>query len=72
MWCLPAIGLLLWLGIYSFVLSLLAAMAVTTWLLQRWFKKRLGGMTGDCLGACQQLNELTMLLVTALYLGHLL
>lgn len=70
LWCLPALALLGWLGIYSFVLSLLAAMAVTIWLLQRWFKKRLSGMTGDCLGACQQLSELAMLLATALYLGH--
>lgn len=72
LWCLPCFGLLLWLGVYSFVLCLLASMLLTTWLLQRWFRQRLGGMTGDCLGACQQLNELAMLLASALYLGHLL
>lgn len=71
-WCLPALGLLAWLGSYSLVLGLLAAMAVTTWLLQRWFLRRLGGMTGDCLGACQQLNELALLLAAALHLRQLL
>src|SRR5256885_11937972 len=28
----------------------------------RWLRRRLGGMTGDCLGAAQQVCELAMLL----------
>lgn len=28
-----------------------------------WFRKRIGGYTGDCLGAAQQLGEMAMLLV---------
>lgn len=71
LWCLPAVGLLGWLGVWSFVPSLLAAMLVTTWLLLRWLRKRLGGMTGDCLGACQQLNELALLLTSCIYLRQL-
>lgn len=57
----------LWLGLMSWqrvagglVLAVLAA----AWL-ARVFKRRLGGYTGDCLGAVQQLSE------TAFYLGAL-
>ena len=64
-WCLPAIALLWWLGSGELVLKVLIACALTTWLVQRWFRQRLGGMTGDCLGACQQLNELAILLAAA-------
>lgn len=72
LWCLPALALLAWLGSYTLVLALLAALGITTWLLQRWFWRRLGGMTGDCLGACQQLNELALLLAAAIHLRQLL
>ena len=64
-WCLPAIALLWWLGADELVLKVLIACTLTTWLVQRWFRQRLGGMTGDCLGACQQLNELAILLAAA-------
>jgi adenosylcobinamide-GDP ribazoletransferase len=46
-------------------LTALAAMGITTWLLARYFVRRIGGYTGDCLGATQQLAEL------AFYLGLL-
>jgi adenosylcobinamide-GDP ribazoletransferase len=72
LWCLPALALLTWLGTYTLVLGMVAAMAITTWLLLRWFRRRLGGMTGDCLGACQQLNELALLLAAAIHLRQLL
>jgi adenosylcobinamide-GDP ribazoletransferase len=61
-WCLPALLLLGWLHNLFLLPGLLIAGATTTWLMQRWLRQRLGGMTGDCLGACQQLNELAMLL----------
>jgi adenosylcobinamide-GDP ribazoletransferase len=38
------------------------AVGATFWL-QSWFEKRLGGYTGDNLGACQQVVELSALLV---------
>lgn len=41
----------------------LALVAGVTWLMARWFVRRLGGYTGDCLGATQQLAEI------AFYLG---
>lgn len=43
------------------VIGLLAA-ALGTWLLGRWFRRRLGGITGDTLGATQQVTELLVLL----------
>lgn len=65
-WCLPALGLLWWLGTWALIAKIVLACAIVTWLLQRWFRKRLGGMTGDCLGACQQLNELAILFAATL------
>jgi len=50
-------------GIYGFVAGLFA---IPVWLtLTRWFMRRLGGFTGDTLGATQQLTEI------AFYLGVL-
>lgn len=72
LWSLPTLALLSWLGTYRYVLCLLAAMALTIWWVRRWLWRRLGGVTGDCLGACQQLTELALLLATALYLRQLL
>lgn len=46
------------------LIALLAA-ALAAWLAARYFVKRIGGYTGDCLGATQQLAEL------AFYLGLL-
>ena len=66
-WCLPMVALLWWFGSGWLILKIAIACTVTTWLLQRWLRKRLGGMTGDCLGACQQLNELAMLLAVAFH-----
>ncbi len=44
-----------------------AAVAVVWWLLGRWFRRRIGGYTGDCLGAAQQVTEVVFYLsVTAL------
>lgn len=43
----------------------LVAVVVTTLLAARYFKRRIGGYTGDCLGATQQATEL------AFYLGLL-
>jgi adenosylcobinamide-GDP ribazoletransferase len=43
------------------------ALAGVWWVLSRWFKLRIGGYTGDCLGAAQQVTEVVFCLaVTAL------
>lgn len=45
----------------------LAGVAVVWWWLARWFRRRIGGYTGDCLGAAQQVTEVVFYLgVTAL------
>jgi len=44
---------------YRETLVALAAVAVVTWLAGRYFLHRIGGYTGDCLGAAQQVSELT-------------
>jgi adenosylcobinamide-GDP ribazoletransferase len=43
----------------------LGAVALATWLAARYFLRRIGGYTGDCLGATQQVCEV------AFYLGLL-
>jgi adenosylcobinamide-GDP ribazoletransferase len=47
----------------SAVLASLCAAAVVALLMARWLRRRLGGFTGDTLGATQQLGELAMYLV---------
>ncbi|WP_310449106.1 adenosylcobinamide-GDP ribazoletransferase [Sulfuritalea sp.] len=47
------------------VLTALAAVTLSTLLAARYFVRRIGGYTGDCLGAAQQLGEV------AFYLGLL-
>lgn len=49
----------------SHLLIALVAVALCTWLAARYFVRRIGGYTGDCLGATQQIAEL------AFYLGLL-
>ena len=61
----PAHGVLALLGS-----QLLAASLGLLWM-QRWFRRRLGGYTGDNLGASQQLSELLMLLAALAMLPRL-
>jgi adenosylcobinamide-GDP ribazoletransferase len=50
---------------WEFLLAILPAFFATL-LLEKYFKKWIGGYTGDCLGAIQQVSEI------AFYLGYLL
>jgi len=55
------------------VYALLAALVATgyaTWWLARKFARRIGGYTGDCLGAVQQLAEAAIYLGVLATLGH--
>ena len=61
---LPALLPCLWLPRASLFAGLLLAALATLWL-ARLYRRRLGGYTGDCLGATQQAAEL------AFYLGLL-
>ncbi len=40
----------------------LVGLLLAHWLTRRWYERRLGGYTGDCLGAIQQTGELAFLL----------
>lgn len=69
LWCLPALALPWWLAgdrppaaLLSLMAALLLAGTLATAAMVRWLRRRLGGMTGDCLGAAQQVCELAMLL----------
>jgi adenosylcobinamide-GDP ribazoletransferase len=58
-------GLLLFVLPPQQILVALLLAAIVTWLAARYFVRRIGGYTGDCLGATQQVAEL------AFYLGLL-
>jgi adenosylcobinamide-GDP ribazoletransferase len=45
----------------------LISLALISHISGRFFRKKLGGYTGDCLGAAQQVGEIGLLLVFALY-----
>ncbi|TWG80257.1 cobalamin-5'-phosphate synthase [Cupriavidus gilardii J11] len=55
---------LLWLSL-GFALASVAALLALRFLLGRYFVRRLGGYTGDCLGMAQQLGELMIYLLGA-------
>jgi len=60
LWLLPFAGLAWW---HPWWLLALPCGFVARVVLARWFRRRLGGYTGDCLGAAQQVIEMVMLLV---------
>lgn len=61
--------LLLGKGVFAAILAPAAAIAAA-WALSRWIAGRLGGYTGDTLGAVQQAAEIAFLVVAALLIGH--
>lgn len=59
LWVLIATGLIILLLLpLTSALTVLIALTTTRFLCGRWFMQQLGGYTGDCLGATQQLTEL--------------
>lgn len=58
-----ACGVLPMLALGSRAVPALLLAAGLAWAMARWFRRRLGGYTGDGLGAVQQATELTILLV---------
>ena len=81
-WCFMALALMVYAqaateyiafnstdaGLLQALLNALMASAVAWGLMTRWFWRRLGGFTGDCLGATQQVCELAFYLGLALSL----
>jgi adenosylcobinamide-GDP ribazoletransferase len=61
--------LLLGKGFFVAILAPLVAMAAA-WYSSRWIAERIGGYTGDTLGAVQQKAEAAFLIVAALMIGH--
>ena len=81
-WCLLALALTVYaqattdfvainltdLGLLQALINALVASLIAWGLMARWFWQRLGGFTGDCLGATQQVCELAFYLGLALSL----
>lgn len=61
--CLPlaAVGLAGWLSWWALLAGAIAAAVATIWF-ARFFVQRIGGFTGDCLGAVQQVAEVMIYL----------
>lgn len=74
-WLTIAIGavlaflLLLGKGFFVALLAPIAAMAAT-WFAARWIAGKIGGYTGDTLGATQQAAEIAFLVVAALFISR--
>jgi len=65
---LPLILFVAYLGQWQLLVSILPVMAAWSWF-SRLLKRRLGGYTGDCLGAMQQITELAFYLGVLLWMG---
>lgn len=65
LWVGPALALLGWAWGMPRLLAVVAALALVLLYLHRLLRRRLGGFTGDTLGATQQLSELAVYAVLA-------
>jgi adenosylcobinamide-GDP ribazoletransferase len=68
LWCFLPLALVEWAQPALFLVAGMAASAFAAWRMQRLFARRLGGFTGDCLGAAQQVGEIAFYLGAALTL----
>ena len=68
-WCFPALALMQQAPSALFLGAGMAASMFAAWRMWRLFARRLGGFTGDCLGATQQVGEIAFYLGAALALG---
>jgi adenosylcobinamide-GDP ribazoletransferase len=64
-WSVPAVLLLVFAFGAAAAFGALAAAGLVTFAMSRWFRHRLGGFTGDCLGATQQVAEIAIYLALA-------
>lgn len=55
-------------GRFEGVVPALAGVVVVSWALARYFNRRIGGYTGDCLGCVQQLTEVTFYTLLLIHL----
>ena len=70
LWCVPALAAVAVYLAWPTVLALVLTGALVAGYMGWRFAQRLGGMTGDCLGATQQVCELAMYLVTGVLLAQ--
>lgn len=66
LWLLPFAGLAWWHPWWLIAIPVAVLLRIV---LARWFTKRLGGYTGDCLGAAQQIMEVAAILVCLGFAG---
>ncbi|MEY8200737.1 MAG: adenosylcobinamide-GDP ribazoletransferase [Colwellia sp.] len=52
------------------IFSLLIVLVLFRWLFKQWLMAKIGGFTGDCLGAGQQLSELVIYLTLVSYIDN--
>lgn len=69
-WCVAPAVLVAWAQSAPFLIAGLVASALAAAWMRRGFARRLGGFTGDCLGATQQVGEIAFYLGAALTLGR--
>jgi adenosylcobinamide-GDP ribazoletransferase len=55
--------------VFRTLAAAVAASSITAVMLALYFRKRIGGYTGDCLGAVQQLTELAFVLAALAVVG---
>lgn len=65
LWSFPALALIGYAHPAINTIAALLGVAALAWGLARWLRRRLGGFTGDALGATQQLCELAVYLALA-------
>ena len=53
------------------LLSFILPALIIKWWMGRWFRKRINGYTGDCLGAAQQVIEVSFYLFIIVFYAHL-
>jgi len=55
---------------FSLVTTLVFSLVLFRWFARRWLNSRIGGYTGDCLGAVQQITELVIYLSILAWVGQ--
>lgn len=65
LWSIPALALMGYAQSAINIIALVLGSVIITFAMARWLRRRLGGFTGDALGAVQQVCELTIYLALA-------
>jgi len=69
--CLPVFFFIEIASFSVFVLSLFTVLVSFRYIFRKWLIKRIGGLTGDCLGAAQQISEVLIYLVILFHLQQI-